>query len=175
MPDALTIFAAKYLVFVDAAIAVAVLGFILNRWPRPALLRWGITAVIVLILSYAFAKIGGALYNNPRPFAVDHIKPLVSHGPDNGFPSDHALLAAAIVALVVFAEPWVAVPFGVIAVLVDWGRVGSGLHHVIDVVGSDVFVALAAFIALLVTPTLVAGLARRVPRKLLDREEVAHR
>lgn len=175
MPDALTIFAAKYLVFVDAAIAVVVLGFILYRWPRPALLRWAIAAVIVLILSYAFAKVGGALYNNPRPFTVDHVKPLVSHAPGNGFPSDHALLAAAIVALVAFAQPWAAVPFALIAVLVDWGRVGSGLHHVIDVVGSDVLVALAALIALLIGPALATWLAPRLPARLFNSEALVHK
>lgn len=154
MPPALTIFAAQYLVFIDAAIAAIVLALLLYRRPRPQVVRWVVAGAIVVVLSYVFAKIGGSLYSDPRPFTVDHVKPLTSHGADNGFPSDHALLAAVVVALVALVSPWLALPFAVIAVLVDLGRVGSGLHHVSDVVGSDVLVTIATVIALLVTPPL---------------------
>lgn len=165
MPASLTIFAAKDLVFVAAFLAAVVLFFLLRSKSRPALLRWAITAVLILGLSYVFAKIGAALYTDPRPFTVDHVKPLISHAPDNGFPSDHALLAGAIVALVALVSLWWALPFVVLAVLVDWGRVGSGVHHVSDVVGSSVFVALATVVALIVvhwlSPYLPAGESAR--------------
>lgn len=163
MPSDLTIFAAKYLVFIEAALAVILLGFVLYRRPYPAIVRWSVATVIMLILAYAFAKIGAHLYNDPRPFSQDHVKPLISHAADNGFPSDHALLAAAIVAAVLLISPPWAIPFAVLAFLVDWARVGAGIHHVADVIGSSVFVAIAALIGWALAPVITDWLIPRLP------------
>lgn len=163
MPTSLTIFAAKYLVFIAVALAAVVLAFLL--WPRPRLwlLRWLIAAGVMLVLSFVLAKIGGAVYNDPRPFTTSHVQPLIAHAADNGFPSDHALLAAALVALVGMVDILWALPFVVLAILVDWARVGSGIHHVVDVAGSSVFVAIALLVALLVAAAVVRWLAPRLP------------
>ena len=163
MPTSLTIFAAKYLVFIAVALAAAVLA--VRLWPRPRLwlLRWGIAAGIMLVLSLVLARIGGAAYSDPRPFTTSHIPPLIAHAADNGFPSDHALLAAALVALVGMVDLLWSLPFVLLAILVDWARVGSGLHHVVDVVGSSVFVAIALVAALIVAEVVVRWLAPRLP------------
>ena len=163
MPTGLTIFAAKYLVFVSVALAAVVLVALL--WPRPrlAVLRWLIAAGILLGVSYALAQLGGALYSDPRPFVGGHVHPLIAHAPDNGFPSDHALLAAALVGLVALANVWWSLPFVVLAVLVDWARVGAGIHHVADVVGSSLFVAVALLIALVITPHIVRWVRGYLP------------
>lgn len=163
MPADLTIFGAKYLVFLDALLAAAVLLLLLRSRPRPWLVRWAIIAVLLLGLSYVFAKVGAALYTDPRPFTIDHVKPLISHAPDNGFPSDHALLAAALVALVAIVDLGYVLPFVILAVLVDWARVGSGIHHTTDVVGSSLFVALATLLALLLAPIIGRWIAPMLP------------
>jgi undecaprenyl-diphosphatase len=116
-----------------------------------------------LVLSYVFAQIGGLLYYNPRPFVVGHFQPLIPHAADNGFPSDHALLAAVIVALTALVDIPLALPFTLLAIVIDWARVGTSLHHVIDVVGSSVFVALATLIALLFRPLIVRWLVPHLP------------
>jgi membrane-associated phospholipid phosphatase len=170
MPADVTIFAAKYLIFLDALLALCACGWLLYQRPRIDAVRWVIACVIMIVLAYAFAKIGNGLYSDPRPFATDHVKPLISHARDNGFPSDHALLAAAIVAAVLFLSPVWWLPFAVLAVLVDWARVGAGLHHVLDVVGSSVIVALAAVIAALVTPVIMQALAPRLPDSWIPRK-----
>jgi len=144
VPANLTIFAAQYLVFIDALLAAVVILWRIRSWPRPRLLRYILIAVLLLLLSYVFAQLGGALYSDPRPFTQDHVRPLIAHAPDNGFPSDHALLAAAVVALVALVSPVWAVPFAVLGILVDWAPVGAGIHQVADVVGSSLFVVLAA-------------------------------
>lgn len=167
VPSDLTIFAAKYLVFIEAALALIILAWILWQRPRLTILRWVIAAGIMLVLSFVFSRIGAAAYTDPRPFTVDHVKPLISHAADNGFPSDHALLAAAIVAAVGMAGLWYAIPFIVLAVLVDWARVGTGVHHVSDVIGSSVFVAIATLIALAAAPALTRLVAPRLPAGLL--------
>lgn len=163
MPTGLTIFAAQYLVFVAVLLAAAVVAVRLWPRPRPVLVHWVCAAVLLLVLSYVLARIGGALYNDPRPFTTSPVPPLVAHTPDNGFPSDHGLLAAALVALVAIVDLAWALPFVLLAVLIDWARVVAGLHHVIDGLGSAVFVALATLVALLVAPIVVRWLAPYLP------------
>ncbi|MDQ2743206.1 MAG: phosphatase PAP2 family protein [Chloroflexota bacterium] len=163
MPADLTIFVAKYLVFLDGLLALAVIAWLLARRPRADAVRWAIAILLLLFLSFVFATIGAAVYSDPRPFSVDHVKPLIPHAADNGFPSDHALLAAAIVAAVLIIAPLWTAPFVVLGVLVDWARVGAGIHHVSDVVGSVVFVAIATLIAVLVTPFIYRALTPYLP------------
>lgn len=163
MPGTLTIFVAKDLIFIDIVLAVVLLAYLLWRRSFADLLRVVVVALITLVLAYVFAKIGAHVYSDPRPFTQDHVKPLISHAPDNGFPSDHALLGAAIVAIVLLLSWQWALLFAVIVFLIDWARVGAGIHHVLDVAASSVFVALAFGIALLVAPPIVAVLAPRLP------------
>lgn len=163
MPADLTIFAAKYLVFLDALLALAVVIWLLRARSRPQVGRWLIATVIMLVLSYVFAKIGAAIYSDPRPFTIDHVKPLIPHAPDNGFPSDHALLAAAIVAAALFLSPVWSIPFIILGILVDWARVGSGIHHVVDVIGSSVFVLIAMLIGLALAGPIYRAIAPRLP------------
>lgn len=154
MPAALTIFVAKYLIFLDLLVAVLVLFALLRRRPFVDLVRWGITVVIMLGLAFVLGKVGAHLYTDPRPFTQDHVRPLVSHARDNGFPSDHALLGAAIVAAVLLVSlPW-SLLFVVLTILVDWARVAAGLHHVSDVVGSAIFVAIALLVGIAVAHAL---------------------
>ncbi|SRR5579884_1131026 len=163
MPASVTIFAASRLIYLDAAVTIVVLLIIFYRRPRIDLLRWGLTSALLLIISYGFAQVGAMVYDDRRPFVVDHVRPLISHARDNGFPSDHALLAAALVALLLVAGSWVAIPAALVAFLIDWARVGAGLHHVIDVVGSSLFVGLGTLIAVVAVGQLVPRLEARLP------------
>jgi undecaprenyl-diphosphatase len=163
MPATLTVFLANYLIFVDILVAAIVIAGLLYRRPRFLALLWAVTAAVLFVLSYVFALVGGLLYYDPRPFAIGHFQPLIAHAADNGFPSDHALLAAALVAVAALVDLPLGLPFTLLAIVIDWARVGVGLHHVIDVVGSSVFVALATLIALLLRPLIVRRLAARLP------------
>jgi membrane-associated phospholipid phosphatase len=169
VPADLTIFAAKYLVFIAVVVAAAILAFRLWQLPRLSVLQWVVAAVVLLVLSYALALAGGAAYNDPRPFTTSHVAPLISHAPDNGFPSDHALLAAALVALVAMVDVLWAIPLAVIAVMADWARVGAGIHHVVDVAGSSIFVAIAAVIALVIAPIVMGLLTPHLPEQWKER------
>jgi membrane-associated phospholipid phosphatase len=163
VPSDLTIFVAGYLVFIEALLAAAILVPILFSRPRTEWVRWAALTAIMVVLAYVFAKIGGIVYSDPRPFVTDHVRPLIAHAPDNGFPSDHALLAAALVAAVAFVRPLLALPVAAVAILVDWARVGAGLHHVADVAGSTLFVALGAAIALVVGHAIVGVIMPYLP------------
>jgi membrane-associated phospholipid phosphatase len=165
MPNDVTIFAASYLVFIDAVLCIGILVLTLYGKPRLVLLKWAIATLIALVLSYGLAKLGAALYSDPRPFTQDHVKPLIAHAADNGFPSDHALLAAALVAILVVAGTRWAVVAAAIAILVDCARVGAGIHHVVDVLVSTLFVALALLIALLVAGPIANRVDSLLPRR----------
>src|SRR3990167_7663123 len=93
--DLLIIFGAKYLFL--AIPAGALLYFLRQPAPeRRRLLFLGATALPVI---YVIAKIAGSLYYDPPPFVQTNFIPLVPHGPDNGFPSEHTLFGAAISAV----------------------------------------------------------------------------
>lgn len=170
----LTFFAATSLVFIEAVIAFAAVGLVLYHQPAQAALRWLIAAGITGLLAEVFTQIGAAIYNDPRPFVVEHVHPLIAHAPDNGFPSDHALLAAFLVVCVLFTRAWLAMLLvALLAVLVDWARVGAGIHHPVDVIGSAVFVALGAVVALVVTPFLFDRITPHLPRTLSRPEPVS--
>lgn len=159
MPSALTIFVAQNFIYIDLVVAAIVALWLLYAMPREDAVWWGVACAFILVLGEVGAKIGASLYRDPRPFTVDHVKPLISHAADNGFPSDHALLAALIVAGIGLLSIRWAVPFVVFAVLIDWARVGAGIHHLSDVIGSSVIVAVVTLIAV--------SLARPVSRMLL--------
>ena len=174
MPAALTIFAAQYFVFIEAIAALGAVAFVLYRQPLLEGLRWLLAAGITGVMAEVFTQIGGAIYIDPRPFASEHYHPLIAHVADNGFPSDHALLAAFLVACVVLVRLWLALPIVVVlGLLVDWARVGAGIHHPIDVIGSAVFVALGAGIAIAVTPSLSEWISPHLPRALCRPEPVS--
>lgn len=167
MPADLTIFAATYLVFIEAVVGVMILIYLLYRRPQATILRWVVGVGCMVLVAYVAAQIGGALYTDPRPF-VGHFKPLIAHAADNGFPSDHALMAASIVGAVALARVvWslLIVPF---AILVEWARVGAGIHHPIDVIGSDAFVALGLIVGVLIAPPIARRLLPYIPERLLD-------
>lgn len=145
-----TIFCAQYLIAIAGVAALAVVIFRLRGESRRRIVSYVVMVVLIFGASFVIARIASAVYHDPRPFVVEHKKPYISHAADNGFPSDHALLAAAIVASVALVDVWLALPFVVLAGFVSWGRVGSRLHHVTDVVGSTIIVAVVAVVVVAV-------------------------
>ncbi len=137
--DAVAIVIAKYFYLVVLALA-AVYFFLQPGRIKKAMVICG---VIIAPLAYLIAKSAGHFYDNARPFVVGHFTPLIAHAADNGFPSDHVLLTAAVAMIVFFFnKKWSAVLF-VLAALIGWARVYSGIHHVTDVVGSIAIALLA--------------------------------
>ena len=128
----LIIFGAKYLVFVIILIA-AVYAYGLPSEKRKELL---IFALFSLPLAYVVAKIASALYFNPRPFVVGNFSPLIAHAADNGFPSDHTLLSAAVATAVYFFYRKLGIWLLSLSVLVGLSRVAAGVHHLLDIFAS---------------------------------------
>lgn len=127
---------------------LAVAWIVLLAWRRARLSVAVIARIAVLaLLAYVVSVILTGVIADPRPYIVTHTQPLTPVGHDNGFPSDHTLLAAALTAsLWWFARR--AIPlFAIGTLLVALGRLGIGAHHTLDVVGSIVIAVIAALIA----------------------------
>lgn len=175
MPADLTIFTANYMIFIEAVVALGVVSYALYRGSRDEMLRWLLSAGVTGVVAEILTQIGGVLYRDPRPFAEGHYRPLIAHVADNGFPSDHGLLAAFLVVCVLLTRVWLAVPItATLAILVDWARVGAGIHHPIDVIGSAAFVAIGASIAVAITPFLFHQLSPHLPRVLTGPDPVSY-
>ena len=137
--DNLVIFCAKYLVFVVPLIVFWVWLKQSKKGRLELVLAIAISGLIALIL----VKIAGKLYSNPRPFIVEHAQPLVSHGNDNGFPSEHTVFAMTLTAVIYFYHRQLAVIALAITLLVGIGRVVADVHHGVDIVGGLVIGAIA--------------------------------
>lgn len=100
--------------------------------PRTRLCKWG----IALPLTYVMGKVASVFFENPRPFVVEQIQPLVEHLPDNGFPSEHTLLVATVAFLVYAEHKKIGTVLLVLSLGVGVGRVMANVHHSIDVIGA---------------------------------------
>lgn len=141
--DYFFIFGAKYL-YLLAGVIVLVWFWKLPKEKKKEIIIFGVIALPVI---YLVSKIGAWLYFDPRPFVVGHFAPLIPHDPDNGFPSDHALLMSAIASIIYPFNKKVSAGVWIIAVLVGISRVYVGIHHPIDIVGSVVISAVVSALA----------------------------
>jgi undecaprenyl-diphosphatase len=152
--DIFIIFIAKYLLFVSAAIAI----FYFLKQSRQKQKEMLIFALLLLPLSYIVAKLISHFYFDPRPFVLGHFTPLIEHMPDNGFPSDHTLLGAAIAFAVFHFNKKLGLFLLYLAVLVGVARVLSGVHHTADIAGSIIIVFIVYWI-------LLFSLKKRISQK----------
>jgi undecaprenyl-diphosphatase len=140
MMDDVIIFCAKYV------IGLVALGWIVALWrlgPGRRLqfvLATIVTGIIALILS----RLGSRLYYDPRPFVSGNVQPLIAHAADNGFPSDHSLLAMALAAITFFFHRKIAWIMLALTVIIGAARVLAHVHSPIDIIGAWVMAAVAA-------------------------------
>lgn len=143
MIDNFFIFSAEYLY-----IAIGFIAFIFFlKQPSAVRKQIIILAVLALPAVYAAARIIGLIYYNPTPFEVGGFTPLIPHLPDNGFPSDHTLIGAAIASVVYPFSKKVSSIMWALTLLVGVSRVYVGVHHLVDIAGS---IAIAILVTLLI-------------------------
>lgn len=142
------IFFAKNVVFI--LLAVSLLWFFLKV---PKSLRKDVVLIgaISLPLAFLFSLIAAKLYYDPRPFVVGHFNPLVAHGQDNGFPSDHTLLAATVSAVVFRFDRRIGTVLFLSTMLIGISRMYVGVHHFIDILGATIIAVLSVYVAHLVS------------------------
>jgi undecaprenyl-diphosphatase len=136
----------QYFIFVVALIALIITIFSEKE------VRWSIIKLAILSFGIAFliAYIAGLLYYDARPFVVEHIEPLISHQPDNGFPSDHTLIAIVTASVIFVYRHKLGILLGVLGILVGVARILAYLHHPVDIVASVLISVIATFGAWLI-------------------------
>ncbi len=147
--DLLIIFGAKYLIAVPIVVLLAYILF--SRGKKLRQLLW--LSVVSLPVAFVIAKLTGMLYYDPLPFVIGNFKPLIEHVANNGFPSDHTLLAATIAAILLYVNARTGIFLWIVALLIGISRIAAGVHHFVDILGSVV-------IALLVVVLCQYGIAR---------------
>lgn len=140
--NSLIVFVAKYFLYISVVI-VGVYWLRANTNDKFSL-AWKLVAGGILAL--AMARVSAHFYYDTRPFVTEHIKPLFAHAPDNGFPSDHALLTSFLGFTLLAYSRRVAAVLLLIALLVGVARVAAHVHSPIDIIGSFVFAGVSAAI-----------------------------
>ena len=129
--DSLIIFGAKYL-FLSLPLIFLFMLYQASTKDRKKLI---IAIVVAVIIAAILDKIGTKLYYDPRPFVTHHVKPLVSHAADNGFPSEHTLFCFAFATVTWLYRRrlgWLALA---LALIVGICRVAAHVHSPIDIIG----------------------------------------
>ncbi|MBI2591868.1 phosphatase PAP2 family protein [Candidatus Saccharibacteria bacterium] len=129
--DNLIIFLAEDLII------IIVLATLAAWFKTTAKTRWQFAFTIVLsgILALALSKLAGLLYFHDRPFVVQSITPLIPHGDDNAFPSDHMLWASTLATVVYLYHRRLGIVVSLLALFVGAGRVLAHVHWPIDIIG----------------------------------------
>ena len=141
--DSVIVFVAKYFLYLSVAI-VGIHWLIASKRDKIDLMaHYLVGGLIALVL----AKIGAHFFYDTRPFVSQHIKPLMPHAADNGFPSDHALLSSFLGFTMLAYSRRLGYGLLALAVLIGAARVAAHIHSPIDIVGSFVFAALATLLA----------------------------
>ena len=151
MTDLLIVFGATYLFAASFLLVIAAWIMRDKAKQKP---QWTAFA-LTIILTGLFGMIGNHAYSHDRPFVVDGIAPLVAHAADNGFPSDHTLLTAAIAAGLWGVSRRLSLAAWVVAILVGVARVMAHVHWPMDILASLAFALVAGLIANAIARTCV--------------------
>jgi membrane-associated phospholipid phosphatase len=137
---AIFVFCASFLLYLLVAgwLAVALLH---HDTLTPATLA---RLVLLAILAFAAATLLTHVISDPRPYLVEHTQPLTAVATDNGFPSDHTLLAAFLTASLWWIARRALPYFAAGTFVVMLARLGIEAHHTLDVLGSVLIVLVAA-------------------------------
>ncbi len=97
------------------------------------------------VISLILLKISSVFINDPRPFVINHVIPLIPHAPDNGFPSDHTLITMWLALVVFLNNRRIGIALIVISLVVGISRVMALIHHPIDIIGSIVIATVSVW------------------------------
>ena len=150
-------FLANYLIFAVGLLAVLVAYKTKSR--REFILAVALAGILALDLSL----IAGALYYNPRPFASQGIEPLVQHVADNGFPSQHTLMAMALTAVIYFYRRRLAAAAFVLTLLVGAGRAWAHVHSWVDILGGLALGAIAGYAGVILAKLILSRFNAKRP------------
>ena len=156
--DSVIIFLGKYLIFFIALLAVYAVYAQKNR-------REIILALLLAgFLAWFLSGVAGVLYFNPRPFVEHNVQPLFAHGPDNGFPSQHTVLAMTLTTVIYFYRRRLAAAALIMTLLVGAGRVWAHVHSWIDILGGLAIGIAAGAAGVFIARYILSKISARKPK-----------
>lgn len=111
-------------------------------------------ALLTLPLAFIIANLLHRLFYNPRPFVVEHIKPLILHAANNGFPSDHTLLVISIASILFVYNKRLGIFLFILGLIVGFARIYAKVHHPVDILGSIGIATSSTFLSLILLKKL---------------------
>jgi undecaprenyl-diphosphatase len=106
------------------------------RSPKDSKLRFFVSVLVVGAIAYCLSLLAAHLHHDTRPFVARHLAPLIPHGADNGFPSDHALLTMTLTAITFFFSKRTATLMFLVTILVAVARIAALIHSPQDIAGA---------------------------------------
>ncbi|MGH7157096.1 MAG: phosphatase PAP2 family protein [Candidatus Saccharimonadales bacterium] len=140
--DSLIIFCGKYL-FVALPLLVLLAWAQANKKYK---IELPVAVIIAGIIAVILDKLGSKLYYDPRPFVTHHLKPLIAHAADNGFPSEHTIFTITLATVLIFYRPKLGTLAFIIGLVVGSARVAAHIHSPIDIIGGIVMGAVAGYL-----------------------------
>ncbi len=131
------IFGAQYLFLF---IPVFAFVYFLNQKPENRK-KIFLLAVFALPAVFIMGKVAAFFYYDTRPFLANHFTPAIPSATDNGFPSDHTLLSAAIASVISFFSRKLGILLWALTGFVGISRVYVGVHSPQDILGSIIIAA----------------------------------
>jgi undecaprenyl-diphosphatase len=136
-------FIARYLVFAIGLIFIVAI-LLSARTVRIDMIK--LTA-LAFALAFLTAFLLGQLYYSDPPFVIEDIEPLITHQPDNSFPSHHTLVSMVATGVVFIYRRILGLLLLVMGLLVGAARVMAYLHYPLDIVASILIAVVAVFCA----------------------------
>ena len=140
--DNIIIFCAKYLV----ALPVLIFIWVWLKQSKDHKIQLAAAIIAAGIIAVIIDKITGKLYFDPRPFVSQHVKPLITHAADNGFPSEHTILATTLAGVLYFYSRRLSIATLVLAIIIGSARVAAHVHSPIDIIGGLAIGLIAAWL-----------------------------
>lgn len=127
--NSVIIFCAQYLYLA----VILGLGIAWLKTTKNQKTKFILATVVAGVIAFIISRIASRLYYDPRPFVSQHVKPLIAHAADNGFPSDHALLTMTLTAITYFFSKKIAACMLVLTIIVGIARVLAKVHSPLDI------------------------------------------
>ena len=172
--DALMVALARYAPVIIAVVLLACWARWTRDWQRVAAL-----AGAAALLALGAGQLVGLALPRLRPYQVLSATVLVPHAPDTSFPSDHAILVAAVTVVLLSRSRTLGAWLILFSLLVLVARVYIGVHYPSDVVGGAALGVLGALVTIRlartasVTRMIDAAFALLVRLRLAAREAPA--
>lgn len=114
------------------------------------------SSAIAAILALGANQLAGLLWYEPHPFMIGLGHTLMTHAPENSFPSDHATLFLTVgfgLMATRAASTWGKLVSGS-DVLVAWARIYLGLHFPVDMLASTLIACLFGGVTVLLVSSV---------------------